>query len=90
MTDNNEALGAMLGGMIAFDHALQNSLTDSHLDSAIDWAKRFRDLYDGVEKHNRDTYVQGTLWEFEGWRESVNGSIQHYESMKMSGRGDDY
>lgn len=60
--------------------------TDSHLDEAIDWAKRFRDLYDGVQKHNRDIYVQGVLYEFEDWRDSIPHMIEHYEGMKMGGR----
>jgi hypothetical protein len=84
-TSNDNAIGEIIGGMIAWDHALQNSLTDSHLDEAIDWAKRFRDLYDGVQKHNRDIYVQDVLYEFEGWRDSIPRKIEHLESMKMGG-----
>lgn len=82
----NEEIGAIIGGMIAFDHAMQNSLTNSHLDEAIDWAKRFRDLYDLVKKHNRDVYVQDVLWEFEGWRDMIPRKIDLYESMKMGER----
>lgn len=80
---SNEEVGAIIGGMIAWDHAIQNNLTNYHLDEAIDWAKRFRDLYDDVKRHNRDIYVQETLWEFEGWREQIPHKIEHYESMKM-------
>lgn len=83
---DNKVLGALLGGMVAFDHALANRLTDSHLDSAIDWAKRFRSLYDAVERHNRDIRVADVLYQF-GWnRDDVERSIEHYESMKMSDR----
>lgn len=85
-TASNEEIGEIIGGMIAWDHALQNSLTDSHLDEAIDWAKRFRDFYDEVERHNRDTYVQEILWDYAGWRDGVPSKIEHYENMKMSGR----
>lgn len=85
MSDNN-AIGEIIGGMIAWDHALRNSLTDSHLDEAIDWAKRFRDLYDLVRKYNRDMYVNEILEDFGYERDAVMGKIDHYESMKMSGR----
>lgn len=85
-TASNESIGAVIGGMIAWDHALQNSLTDSHLDEAIDWAKRFRDLYDLVKKYNRDMYVNEILEDFGYERDSVIGKIQHYESMKMGER----
>lgn len=84
--EDRSTLGAVLGGMIAFDHAIQNSLTDSHLDSAIDWAQRFRDFYDEVEKVNRDLYVDYALQAYGYDRETVNQSIRHYESMKMTGR----
>lgn len=86
---SNEELGAIIGGMIAWDHAIQNSLTDAHLEDAIKWAERFKSLYDAVKKHNRDIYVQDVLWELEEWRNSVNRSVEHYESMKMGGRKHD-
>ena len=88
MTDtaSNESIGAVIGGMIAWEHAIQNSLTDSHLDEAIDWAKRFRDLYDLVKKYNRDMYVNEILEDFGYERDSIIGKIQHYESMKMGGQ----
>lgn len=84
--EDRSTLGAILGGMIAFDQAISNQLTDSHLDSAIDWAERFRDLYDLVERNNRDMYVADVLAGYYWERESVNRSIEHYESMKMTGR----
>lgn len=86
MSTPNEELGAVLGGMIAWDHAIQNILTDSHLDESIDWAKRFRDLYDLVRKYNRGMYVNEILEDFSYERGSVRGKIEHYESMKMGGR----
>lgn len=84
--EDRSTLGAILGGMIAFDQAISNSLTDSHLDSAIDWAERFRDLYDEVKRFNRDMYVANVLGGFWVDRDSVDRSIEHYESMKMTGR----
>lgn len=83
---SNEELGAIIGGMIAWDHAIQNSLTDAHLDSAIEWATRFKILYDAVKKHNRDIYVQDVLDQLGWYRDDVNRSVEHYESMKMGGR----
>lgn len=86
---DDATLGAVLGGMIAFDHAIQNQLTDSHLDSAIYWAKRYRSLYDQVQLHNRDLYVANVLDGVHGWhRDDVDRAIEHYESMKMGGRSE--
>lgn len=84
-TSSDNTIGEIIGGMIAWDHAIQNSLTDSHLDEAIDWAKRFRDLYDLVKHFNRDIEVQEVLWDYAGWREGIPNKIAHYESMKMGG-----
>lgn len=88
MTDtaSNEAIGAVIGGMIAWDHAIQNSLTDSHLDEAITWARRFQALYEAVQEHNRDIYVQDVLWDNQRHYNNIPGKIEHYESMKMGGQ----
>lgn len=80
---DNEVLGAILSGMIAFDQGITNSLIDSHIDSAIDWAKRFQSLYRRVQKHNRDTLVQDVLDDnFFAYDDSFR-AIEHLESMKM-------
>lgn len=93
MNDNNETLGAMLGGMIAFDHALTNSLTDSHLDEAISWARKFEKLYQRMEfalESGNAVAAYNLLADFEYDYDNVPSKINHYQSMKMSGRGEDY
>jgi hypothetical protein len=83
---DNQLIGAFLGGMIAFDQSITNQLMDSHIDTAIDWATRFQKFYDWVARYNRDTQVQWAL-DFYYWdRKSIGDTIEHLESMKMTGR----
>lgn len=87
MAEVSADLGAFLGGMIKSEQAINNRLTDSHLDEAIMWAKRFKYLYDAVQEHNRDMYVADVLWDMGHHYDDIPRKIAHYEGMKMSGEG---
>lgn len=84
--DDNAVLGAILGSMIAFDQGITNTLIDSHIDSAIEWATKFRTLYDYVSVYNRDIVVKEGLDHFYWDRENLENTLEHLRSMKMGDR----
>lgn len=76
---SNESVGAVIGGMIAFDQSITNKLLDTAWESAEDWATRYEELWSAVMLVNRDLLVDEVLW--------THGSgdlrsIDHYRKMQ--------
>lgn len=83
MSDNasNEAIGAVLGGMIAFDQALSNRLMASGWEAAEEWAIRYALLVEAIEKVNNDLKTDRVLAHFHSaWQ--AKSDAGHYREMK--------
>lgn len=78
-SESNEAIGAVIGGMIAFDQSITNSLLDTAWESAEDWATRYAELWDAIGRVNNDLRVDQTLWEH---GPGDLRSIDHYRRMQ--------
>lgn len=87
-TASNEAVAAVLSGMIAFDQGITNTLIDSHLDDAISWAHKFEKLYQRIEfaiESGNVIQAYRILESFGYDYDRVPEAVEHYESMKMGG-----
>lgn len=79
VNDSNEAIGAVIGGMIAFDQGITNRLLDTAWESAEDWATRYAVLWNAIANVNNDLRVEHALWDHgPGDLRSIN----HYRRMQ--------
>lgn len=79
MTVNDQLVGDIIGGMIAFDQGVTNSLLDSAWGSAEDWAERYRALYSEIKAVNRDLRVDEVL---HAYGPGDLRSIDHFRKMQ--------
>ena len=88
-TASNEALGAVLSGMIAFDQSITNNLINAHLEDAISWSRKFEKLYQRVEyalESGNAVAAYHVLGDFGYDYDCVPSKVDHYQSLKMGSR----
>lgn len=78
---SNEALGAILGGMIAFDQSISNRLMADGWGAAEEWATRYAKLFEAIDRVNNDLNVARIL-DGSYWPGDAESSANHYREMR--------